>query len=240
MTNKKKSVKKPPTFVSTPRRALGRRMADLLSQHQKERWPEAKIVFGGYYPELTQEQRDAEPELSPRIEAQQELERQRHRWLVSLNSVLNDAYRYLLDVRYTETLQIFTQHPLWLFKEQPPDEKVRLDYLEKPIVKDLESMNALIASTGRRTPLGRSARKADSLTVRSVLLLIAREARGQKQQSAAGVIGIPQSHLSRLETGQRPWTTKNRAQCADYVSNSPRDGIARAFLKLAAREFRSS
>lgn len=222
------------------------RLTDLVSQHHRERWPESKINFGGRYPELTPAERAADPKLALRIEAGQEIEGQRNRWLHALGSTLNDAYRYLLDGGYIEAFQAFQHYPVWLFMQQRPqdrDAKVVLDYLEKPISKDIESMKALIAATGRRTRPGSTSRKTKTeshLTVRSVLLQIAREARNQKQATAATDIGIPQSHLSRLEHGKRPWTTTNLGQCASYVCDSPQDGIIKAFIKLAAREFRSS
>jgi hypothetical protein len=113
------------------------------------------------------------------------------------------------------------------------DPKAFLDYLERPILNGLEGLKEFVKPTKPGAPRP----PMHHLTVPSVLLMIARMAHEHKQEVTAKTLSMPQSHVSRLQNGARPWVTKDFKKCRVYVREAPREGIVKAFLELVEKEF---
>jgi hypothetical protein len=236
--------RKHPESRSALKRRLLESIATLIKKVQNDEWPKSMINFGGEYRDLTAKERRANPQRFEEIKRLKGLEKRRRLWMESLRSTLTDARRYMNACSPEAVRQLEESTPWIVFTRQPHEVEPKgfLTYLAGPVIlRDLEDLKTLIGSAKvERLRPGRTAKaknRPGSLSVPSVLFLIAREAHRDKQTAAAEKIGMPQPHISRLEVGQRAWTTKSLTKCLPYILSAPKNAISDAFFALVKREF---
>lgn len=180
--------------------------------------------LSGYWPELTPEQAEADPEKARRIEFEKAREQPCHKWRFSLRLFFENGRRYFNDYGDSDSMRRFESNKL-VIVAGIDDPVFREMYTTEECVRDLESLKALVGAVGhvrrhdRRSPPMRRSRPWKSLSD-------ARGAYGHTQWQAAETIGIPQGVMSQYESGTRKPNLVNRRKCADYIEKAPHPGSA--------------